>query len=379
MKIRPFLFTSILAAGIGVANLYAAECNVTHHQGSGGSTDVYMGYPATALYLFEGNYLDLSKMDQRDPAVQNVSSTDTAWVYRSELDSTMIVIVTEKVVKVARVTYSNDEDSRVDSLFTVKHKDVYKDEFPRLQKAGVFKGTAEQADSLVTHVFDLCQRFYNKEYGYTGCEFNPPEQRGRNGGKDVDMVDMPLALAAVAGEFTWLLDTLNYCPELKYPAADTTGDSTTTSLPGSSQSISSDSTIISRPVYNDSIANDRPINQPIDSPVIATDSTAPFIKKDTLTHSLDSGYYKPPTVKSVDAVGDSSTTSLKPIQAKAGFMRLGQKRYRIANVKPGSPYRVFSLNGQLLKSGVLEGDLFYAPTLPVILMFRDGQKFYIKD
>ena len=204
MQIKPFLFAGAFCAGIGAANLNAAECNVTHHQGSGGSTDVYMGYPATALYLFEGNYLDLSKMNLREPAVKNASSTDTAWVYRSALDSTMIVIVTEKVVKVARVTYSDDEKALADSLFTVKHKDVYKDEFPRLQKAGVFKGTAEQADSLVTHVFDLCQKFYSKDLGYAGCVFNPPEQRGRNGGKDIDMVDMPLALAAVAGEFTIL-------------------------------------------------------------------------------------------------------------------------------------------------------------------------------
>ena len=213
MKFTTFLFAGVFSASIGAASLQAAECNVTHHQGGGGSTDIYMGYPATALYLFEGDYLDLSKMSQREPAVKNASSTDTAWVYRSELDSTMIVIVTEKVVKVARVTYSDDENSRIDSLFTVKHKDVYKDEFPRLQKAGVFKGTAKQADSLVTHVFELCQKFYSKDYGYGGCVFNPPEQRRRNGGKDVDMVDMPLALAAVAGEFTILLDTLNTCPE----------------------------------------------------------------------------------------------------------------------------------------------------------------------
>ena len=221
MNFTKFLCAGVFAAGIGTATLQAAECNVTHHQGTGGSTDIYLGYPATALYLFEGDYLDLSKMSLREPTVKNASGTDTAWVYRSEIDSTMIVIVTEKVVKVARVTYSDDESTRTDSLFTVKHKDVYKDEFPRLQKAGVFKGTAEQADSLVSHVFDLCKKFYNKEFGYSGCEFNPPEARRRNEGKDVDMIDMPLALAAVAGEFTILLDTLNTCPDLKFPAAPT--------------------------------------------------------------------------------------------------------------------------------------------------------------
>ena len=311
MQIKPFLFAGAFCAGIGTANLNAAECNVTHHQGSGGSTDVYMGYPTTALYLFEGNYLDLSKMNLREPAVKNASSTDTAWVYRSALDSTMIVIVTEKVVKVARVAYSDDEKALADFLFTVKHKDVYKDEFPRLQKAGVFKGTAEQADSLVTHVFDLCQKFYSKDLGYAGCVFNPPEQRGRNGGKDIDMVDMPLALAAVAGEFTILLDTLNTCPELKFSSEESVTES-------SSSTASSSST-------------------------------------------------------------DKPSANLKMAQTAIHLSKVGQKRYHIAGIKPGAIYMVFSLNGQLLKNGALEGNLFDAPTLPVILMFKDGQKFYIKD
>jgi hypothetical protein len=201
----------------------------------------------------------------------------------------------------------------------VKHKDVYKDEFPRLQKAGVFKGSAEQADSLVTHVFDLCQIFYNKEYGYTGCEFNPPEQRRRNSGKDVDMVDMPLALAAVAGEFTILLDTLNTCPDLKFPAVkNVTASSSSASIESSSGTSPSSS-------------NDKP------------------------------------------------SANLKMTQAAVHLSKVGQNRYHIAGVKPGSTYLVFSLNGQLLKSGSLEGNLFDAPTLPVILMFKDGQKFYLKD
>ena len=295
MNFTKILFAGIFAANTGITTLHAAECNVTHHQGGGGSTDVYMGYPATALYLFEGDYLDLSKMEQREPAVKNASATDTAWVYRSELDSTMIVIVTEKVVKVARVTYSDDEKSRVDSLFTVKHKDVYKDEFPRLQKAGVFKGTAEQADSLVSHVFNLCKKFYNKEFGYSGCEFNPPEARRRNEGKDVDMIDMPLALAAVAGEFTILLDTLNTCPDYKFAAED--------------------------------------------------------------------------------------ITALQISRQARGlqFTRVGPSRFLIADVASNTPYKAFSLNGQLIERGILNDGIFTAKKLPVILMLNNGRSIYLKD
>jgi hypothetical protein len=108
------------------------------------------------------------------------------------------------------------------------------------------------------------------------------------------MVDMPLALAAVAGEFTILLDTLNTCPELKFPV-------------------------------------------------------------------------------------DTATTFLRLPQASAGFAKLGQNRYQIAGVKPNSAYKAFSLNGQLLKSGSLEGNVFAAPALPVILMLDNGRSLYLKD
>jgi hypothetical protein len=169
-------------------------------------------------------------MGKREPAVKNASGTDTVWMYRSELDSTMIVIASEKVVKVARVAYSDNQDDFVDSLFSVHHDAVFKDEFARLQKADVFKGTAEQADSLVNHVFELCGRYYWKEGGYSGCEFNPPELRRRNGGKDIDKADVPLASSAVAGIHAFLLDTLNFCPDYRFATVPTSLKQTRTLL-----------------------------------------------------------------------------------------------------------------------------------------------------
>ena len=289
--------TSILCMSVLSASLYAAECEFTPPARGTGSTGASFGYPATAIYLFEDSYLDLSKMDQREPAIRNVSDSDTAWVYKSELDSTLFVIVTEKFVKVARVAYSNNDRDFVDSLFSVHHDAVFKDEFPRLQKAGVFKGTAEQADSLVNHVFELCSKFYCKEFGYTGCEYNPPYDRRRNQGLDIDMVDMPLALSAVAGEFSIFLDTLNFCPDYKYPP----------------------------------------------------ESTTAFPAADW-----------------------------RMATPKASFAKIGAGLYRIAGAKPNAQYKAFSLNGQFLKGGVLEGNVFVAPALPVILMLEDGHSIYLK-
>ena len=296
-KRRKFMkFATFLLAGALATGLHAAECSYEPPVRESGSAGFSFGYPAAALYLFEGDYLDLSKMDKREPAVKNASGTDTVWMYRSALDSTMIVIVSEKVVKVARVAYSDNQDDFVDSLFAIKHDAVFKDEFPRLQKAGVFKGTAEQADSLVNHVFELCKKFYAREFGYTGCEFNPPESRRRNGGKDIDMVDMPLAFLAVAGIHTSLLDTLNFCPDYRF---------------------------------------------------------AP----------------------------DTNTTAIAPkfLQANASFTKLGQNRYQIAGAKPNTPYKAFSLNGQLLERGILNDGVFTAKKLPVILMLNDERSLYLKD
>ena len=296
MNFTAILRAGVLSVGILSVSLYAAECEFEQPARGSSSADPSFGYPATAIYLFEDSYLDISKMDQREPAVKNISGTDTAWVYKSELDSTLFVIVTEKFVKVARVAYSNNDRDFVDSLFSVHHDAVFKDEFPRLQKAGVFKGTAEQADSLVNHVFDLCNKFYCKEFGYTGCEYNPPYDRGRNQGHDVDMADGPLAMSAVAGEFSIILDTLNFCPDYKYPAEDIT----------------------------------------------------------------------PPQ-------------SLPQTRAKAKFARLGFNRYQIADVAPATPYKAFSLNGQLIESGNLNNGTFIAKKLPVILMLNDGRSLYLKD
>ena len=295
MDFTKFLFAGAFCAGALATSLQAAECSYEPPVRESGSTGAYFAYPAVSLYLFEGSYLNLSKMDNREPAVKNASGVDTVWMYRSELDSTMIVIASEKVVKVARVAYSSNQDDFVDSLFSVHHDAVFKDEFARLQKAGVFKGTAEQADSLVNHVFELCGRYYWKEGGYSGCEFNPPELRRRNGGKDINKADVPLASSAVAGIHAFLLDTLNFCPDYRFAA-----DTITTTIPGLSR-------------------------------------------------------------------------------ARFSFTKLGQNRYQIAGAKPNAPYKAFSLNGQLIESGILNGGVFTAKKLPVILMFNDGRSIYLKD
>ena len=65
--------------------------------------------------------------------------------------------------------------------------------------------------------------------------------------------------------------------------------------------------------------------------------------------------------------------------AKSNFMRLGFNRYQIADVAPATPYKAFSLNGQLIESGILNNGVFTAKKMPVILMLSDGRSFYLKE
>ena len=303
-------FAPTLTIGILAASLYAAECNVTHAEGHS-SADISQGYLATALYLFEGSYLDMSNMDKRDPAVVNVSCTDTAWVYRSELDSTMIVIVSEKAVKVARVPYTDDPNAYSDSLYSVHYDDVFKDEFKRLQKAGVYKGTEEQADSLVANAFEKCRVFYSKAFGYGGCEYNPPDVRRRkNGGNDIDQADMPLALAAIVADLNRLLDTLNACPEFKFQVEADTSTTDTTQTPDTTQ-------------------------------------------------------VTPPQ-------------GLSKVASGLSFLKIKPRHYHIGNVLKGTSYKVFSTNGQLLEQGIFTGNVFVAPTIPVILQVNGKETLFLK-
>jgi hypothetical protein len=41
------------------------------------------------------------------------------------------------------------------------------------------------------------------------------------------------------------------------------------------------------------------------------------------------------------------------------------------------PYKVFSVNGQLLKQGILTGNVFVAPTLPIILQVNGEETLFL--
>lgn len=328
---------TFLGIGFLAATLFAADCTITDAQKNN------VDYPATDINFFVDSYLDLSKMSQLEPATKNLLKTDSAWVYRSNLDQTILVIVAEKYIKLTRLC--SGSETCVDSLYTTHYDAVYKDELARLQKAGVFKGSAAQADSLVDHVIGLCQAYYYKEMGYSGCTYNNENNR-EEPGKDVDMADVPLASVWNIKGYRDIVDTAVFCPEYFFGSG--------------SADLPSDTV----PVPNDTAATT------IDT--ATTDSSAKDPAKADTT-AIDSG----DTVDSSKTYVGDAFGKLR-IQNSVGFRKLSASSYAIENVAENAAYTAFDVNGQLVGKGHLNGLVFSTKRTPVILKLEGDRTLYLK-
>jgi hypothetical protein len=158
-KITPLIFVYLCV----VLQLQAQECEVI------GSGYLDIMYPATQINLFDEHRLDMSKMPLLDPPVKNLSSVDSVyWAYISRSDSTIMVFVTEDVLTFFKFCSSKTECDSMARVFLVEN--VIIDEFLRLQNAGVFGGSASEADSLIRHIVAVMGKrrtsgLYSVQYG----------------------------------------------------------------------------------------------------------------------------------------------------------------------------------------------------------------------
>ena len=183
--------------------LHAQECEVI------GSGRLDIMYPATQINLFDEHRLDMSKMPLLDPPVKNLSSVDSVyWAYISRSDSTIMVFVTEDVLTFFKFCSSKAECESISFLV----EDVVIDEFLRLQNAGVFGGSASEADSLIRHIVSvmgkvLTSGLYSVQYGLPYNE-------------DVAGIYVPVSgfchyhRSGHDVSFCGLVDTVRQCPEL---------------------------------------------------------------------------------------------------------------------------------------------------------------------
>ena len=119
-------------------------------------------FPSTSICLFKKDSLNFRNKKNVEPPVVNLQRGGNLWMYRSHLNP-MIVVTTDG----RRVVLSNicEKDPLCDSLDThIPFLEVLKDEFLRWQKASVFEGTEQEADSLVSHIIEKMSKDFGDEY-----------------------------------------------------------------------------------------------------------------------------------------------------------------------------------------------------------------------
>lgn len=148
-----YIALALFLIPLSAANVFAASCDMKKS---------VTFFPSTSICLFKKDSLNFRNKKNVEPPVVNLQRSGNLWMYRSHLNP-MIVVTTNG----RRVVLSNicEKDPLCDSLDThVSFSAVLKDEFLRWQKASVFEGTEQEADSLVSHIIEKMSKDFGNEY-----------------------------------------------------------------------------------------------------------------------------------------------------------------------------------------------------------------------
>lgn len=148
-----YIVLALFLIPLSAANVFAASCDMKKS---------VTFFPSRSICLFKKDSLNLRNKKNVEPPVVNLQRTGNLWMYRSHLNP-MIVVTTDG----RRVVLSNicEKDPLCDSLDThIPFLEVLKDEFLRWQKASVFEGTEQEADSLVSHIIEKMSKDFGDEY-----------------------------------------------------------------------------------------------------------------------------------------------------------------------------------------------------------------------
>ncbi len=184
---------------LSAANVFAASCDMKKS---------VTFFPSTSICLFKKDSLNFRNKKNVEPPVVNLQRGGNLWMYRSHLNPVIVVTTNGR-----RVVLSNicEKDPLCDSLDThIPFLEVLKDEFLRWQKASVFEGTEQEADSLVSHIIEKMSKDFGNEYNI-----------------DCDDTDSAVSILGPFYVLHWgkptVLDSLYLCDEytLKIPVAST--------------------------------------------------------------------------------------------------------------------------------------------------------------
>ena len=131
---------------------HAQECEVIPYK------TLDMMYPAMEIDLFKGRGLDLSKVSSITPPVKNLSLNKHYSAYIAPSDSAIMVFLFDNQISFFQLCFSKTEcDSLIGTLYI---EDIIIEEFNRLQPAGVFQGSATEADSTIHYIVQKIKSMY---------------------------------------------------------------------------------------------------------------------------------------------------------------------------------------------------------------------------
>lgn len=135
---------------------HAQECEVISYKA------LDMMYPAMQIDLFKGRGLDLSKVSLINPPVKNLSLNKHYSAYIAPSDSAIMVFLFDNQISFFQLCFSKTEcDSLIGTLYI---EDLIIEEFNRLQPAGVFQGSAAEADSTIHYIVQKIKDMYGGSF-----------------------------------------------------------------------------------------------------------------------------------------------------------------------------------------------------------------------
>lgn len=173
-------------------------------------------YPATQIDLFEKPLLDLSKLSLLDPPVKNLSLNSAYKAYVAPSDSSIMVFLVEDQISFFKFCSSKTECDTTPLYI----ENFIIEELARLQRAGVFQGTAAEADSRIRHIVQKMKDYYGEtppdKFSFYGAFYS---QKYNSDGEYEEYAGFMLPVSALcsykrnglAFNFCGLVDTVRQC------------------------------------------------------------------------------------------------------------------------------------------------------------------------
>lgn len=167
-------------------------------------------YPAIEINLFEENKIDYPKARIKICENKCEKNEDSLLVFRSNLDTSLLVYLNEKQVKLFKMCYSVSECVGLKTKYDFSP--IFLDVMAELDEKKLFVNSFN-VDSLTDHILSRMLleshdsfSLWGEVYNYMGNNSEDPI--------DVDAVDKVLTTGMICNDFCDYIDTLRQCPEM---------------------------------------------------------------------------------------------------------------------------------------------------------------------